>query len=166
MIFFVSCLFFCLVVVVVLPVIAVVYGQTIIASIQFCESSYFKRLNFRTLISTSQPMPRNPTHPFLLPPQSKNVGFIPKVSLFTDFSLFFARNKVKYEPISKWFSFSDNLRQALQHYRATFVATQTWLHENIYRNFSVVETNHQPVPDDPQKAPDGSQQGHGMVPTQ
>ena len=36
---------------------------TIIASIQFCESSYFKRLNFYTLVSRSHPISRNPTHP-------------------------------------------------------------------------------------------------------
>ena len=60
MIYFVSCLFFCLVV---LAVIAVIYGQTVIASIQFCDSSYFTRLNFCTLVSTSHLVPRNPSHP-------------------------------------------------------------------------------------------------------
>ena len=136
MIFFVSCSLFCLVVLV-LVVIAVIYGQTIIASIQFCESSYFKRLNFCTLTSTSHHVPRNPTQPpvFFCPPQSKNVVFIPKITLFTDFCPFFARKTVKYEPILKWFSFSNSSRQVLQHCRAKFSATQTLLHENNYRNF-------------------------------
>ena len=86
MIFFVSCSFSCLVVLV-LVVIAVIYGQTIIASIQFCESSYFKRLHFCTLVSASYPVLQNPTQPpvFYCPPQSKNVVFIPKITLFTDF---------------------------------------------------------------------------------
>ena len=136
MIFFVSCSVF-LFVLLVLVVIAVMYGQTIIASIQFCEPSYFKRLDFCTLVSTSHSVPQNPTQPpvFIAPPQSKNVVLIPKITLFTDFCPFFARKTVKYEQISKWFSFSNSSRQALQHCRAKFVATQTSLHENNYGNF-------------------------------
>ena len=36
---------------------------------------------------------------------SKNGVFIPKQAIFTHFPLFFARSSVKYQPISKWFSF-------------------------------------------------------------
>ena len=76
MIFFVSCSFFCLVVLV-LVVIAVIYGQTIIASIQFCKSSYFKRLNFCTLVSTSHPVPRNPTQPpVFIAPRNRKMWFL------------------------------------------------------------------------------------------
>ena len=82
-------------------------------------------------------IPATKSHPatrFYCPPQSKNVVFIPKITLFTDFCPFFARKTVKNEPISKWFSFSNSSRPALQHCRAKFVATQTSLHENNYRN--------------------------------
>ena len=51
--------------------------------------------------------------------------FMPKLPFFGDFRRFFAHNKIKYEPISKRFSFSDSLRIALQHCRSKFVATQT-----------------------------------------
>ena len=75
MIIFVSCSFFCLVVLV-LVVIAVMYGQTIISSIQFCESSYFKRIDFRTLVSTSHPVPQNPTQPpVFIAPAIEKCGF-------------------------------------------------------------------------------------------
>ena len=125
MIFFVSCSFFCLVVLV-LVVTAVMNGQTIFASIQFCESSYFKRLDFCTLVSTSHPVPQNPTQPpVIIAPAIENVVLIPKITLFTDFWPFFARKTVKYEQISKWFSFSNSSRQALQQCCAKFVATQT-----------------------------------------
>ena len=131
-----SCSVF-LFVLLVLVVIAVIYGQTIIASIQFCESSYFKRLRFLypRICQLSRATKSHPATRFYCPPQSKNVVFIPKITLFTDFCPFFARKTVKYEPISKWFSFSNSFRQALQHCRAKFVATQTSLHENNYRNF-------------------------------
>ena len=83
---------------------------------------------FHPRISRSSPIkkPHPPTR-FYCPPQykiSKNVVFTPKLTLFTDFRPFFARNEVKYEPISKWFPLSDSLQQALQHCRAKFVATQ------------------------------------------
>ena len=136
MIFFVSCSFFCLVVIV-LVVIAVMYhGQTIIASIQFCGSSYFERLDFCTLVSTSHPVPQNPTQPpVYIAPRNRKMWFLyPKSRYSQIFCPFFARKTVKYEPISKWFSFSNSSRPALQHCRAKFVATQTSLHENNYRN--------------------------------
>ena len=78
MIFFVSCSFFCLVVLV-LVVIAVMYhGQTIIASIQFCGSSYFELLDFCTVVSTSHPVHQNPTQPpvFIAPPRNGKMGFL------------------------------------------------------------------------------------------
>ena len=77
MIFFVSCSFFCLVVLV-LVVIAVMYhGKTIIASIQFCESSYFKRLAFCTLVSTSHSVPQNPTQPpVFIAPRNRKIWFL------------------------------------------------------------------------------------------
>ena len=83
--------------------------------------------------------PHPTTRLFLLPPaieDLKKCGFYTKThAIYRLFCTFFARSKVKYEPISKWFSFSDSTRQALQHCRAKFVATQTSLHENNYRNF-------------------------------
>ena len=39
------------------------YGQIIIAEIQFCDPSYFKRLHFCTIVSTSHPLSRKTTHP-------------------------------------------------------------------------------------------------------
>ena len=83
-----------------------VYGITI-ASIQFSSI-----LPFFIFAPSYLPVTAHhgtpPTHPFLLPPQSKNVAFIPKLTLFTDFRPFFARIKVKYEPISEWLSLSDS----------------------------------------------------------
>ena len=64
---------------------------------------------------SSPAMKSHPTTRFYCPPQSKSVVFIPKITLFTDFRPFFARKTVKYEPILKWFSFSNSSRQALQH---------------------------------------------------
>ena len=76
MIFFVSCSVF-LFVLLVLVVIAVIYGHTVIASIQFCESSYFKRLNFCTLVSTSHPVPQNPTQPpVFIAPRNRKMWFL------------------------------------------------------------------------------------------
>ena len=86
-------------------------------------------------------IPCHRTHPptrFYCPPHSKiskNGVFIHKQALFTDFRPFFARSWVKYQPILKRFSFPDSLQQALQHCRSKFVASQTSLHENNYRNF-------------------------------
>ena len=70
MIFFVSCSFFCLVVLVLAFVIAVnLYGRIIIASIQFCHPSYLKRLHFAPCICQSITYHETPpTHPFLQPP--------------------------------------------------------------------------------------------------
>ena len=91
-------------------------------------------------------IPCHRTHPptrFHCPPHStisKNGVFIHKQALFTDFRPFLARSWVKYQPIFKWFSFSDSLQQALQHCRSKFVASQTSLHENNYRNFFTGES--------------------------
>ena len=71
-------------VVLVLVVIAVIYGQTTIASIQFCESFYFKRLNFCTLVSTSHPVPRNPTQPpVFIAPRNRKMWFLYPKSRYT-----------------------------------------------------------------------------------
>ena len=52
------------------------HGQTIIASIQFCGSSYFERLDFCTLVSTSHPVPQNPTQPpVFIAPAIEKCGF-------------------------------------------------------------------------------------------
>ena len=46
------------------------YGQIFIASVQFCDPIYFRRLNFHTIgkFSRSHPISRNLTHPFYCPP--------------------------------------------------------------------------------------------------
>ena len=64
MIFFVSCSFFCLVVLVLAFVIAVnLYGRIIIASIQFCHPSYLKRLHFAPSYLPVDYVSWNTTHP-------------------------------------------------------------------------------------------------------
>ena len=111
-----------------------VYGITIASRSNFPRSFVPSFLHPRICQSPLITEPHPPTR-FYCPPQSQNVAFIHKLTLFTDFRPFFARNKVKYEPISKMFSFSDSLQQALQHCRSKFVAKQTSLHQNNYRNF-------------------------------
>ena len=136
MIFFVSCSVF-LFVLLVLVVIAVMYGQTIIASIQFCESSYFKRLHFCTLVSASYPVLQNPTQPpVFIAPRNRKMWFLyPK----SRYSQIFARfSPVKQSNMNRFrnsFLFLDSPWRALQQCRAKFVATQTSSHENNYRNF-------------------------------
>ena len=90
-------------------------------------------INQSSLITTPHPPTRFhcPLH-FSI---SKNGGFTPKQALFTDFQPFFARSWVIYQPIFKWFSFSDSFQKALQHCRSKFVASQTSLHENNYLSF-------------------------------
>ena len=137
MIFFVSCSFFCL-----CRSCACCHRCYVPRSNNHCVDTILWVILFRTtrflyprIYQSSRATKSHPATRFYCPPQSKNVVFIPKITLFTDFCPFFARKTVKYQPISKWFSFSNSSRQALQHCRAQFVATQTSLHENNYRNF-------------------------------
>ena len=90
-------------------------------------------------INQSSPITKPHPPPVFIAPRiyiiSKNGVFIPEKAIFQDFPPFFARSSVKYQPIFKWFSLSDSPQQALQHCRSKFVAKQTSLHQNNYRNF-------------------------------
>ena len=105
--------------------------EPILWSFLFQMTPFLHPRIYQSLLIT---IPHPPTL-FYCPPQSKNGVFIHKITLFTDFRPFFARKPVKYQPIFKWFSFSDSLQQVLQHCRSKFVASQTSLHENNYRSF-------------------------------
>ena len=70
------------------------HGQIIRASTRICDPSYFKLLHFWALIIFQSSRVTEPTHPpvFIAPPHStisKNVVFIHKQALFTDFRQFF-----------------------------------------------------------------------------
>ena len=85
------------------------HGQTIIASKQFCGSSYFERLDFCTLVSTSHPVPQNPTQPpVFIAPRNRKMGFLyPK----SRYSQIFARfSPVKQSNINRfWNSFHSRI---------------------------------------------------------
>ena len=94
---------------------AVMYGQIILASIQFCQSFLFQTTPFLhpRICQSSRASQIPPTHPFFYcPPHfsiSKNGVFIPEIRRYLRiFDRFLLVKRVKYQPILKWFSFSDS----------------------------------------------------------